>query len=223
MHSFVPQEGRSSQNTFLYECQAAAQKTKLLSITTQSPVYRTAQRTQQLRTTQNQCLGPHPVLPFAPQWYILLPSVTSHFKNSLPRSEKTYSFVKENCPFLNHQSKSSNFKTGVGFFFLEVIQCPVVTELWVKPIWIWIHQQTVWSASVYEASWEICMQVRKQVRTGHGPTDWFQIGVRQGCILSPCLFNLYADYTMRNAGLEEAQAFFSRSTIWNQDCREKYH
>ena len=46
------------------------------------------------------------------------------------------------------------------------------------------------------------------VRTGHGTTDWFQIGkgVRQGCILSPCLFNLHAEYIMRNAGLEEAQA-----------------
>ena len=46
------------------------------------------------------------------------------------------------------------------------------------------------------------------VRTGHGTTDWFQIGkgVRQGCILSPCLFNLYAEYIMRNAGLEKAQA-----------------
>ena len=46
------------------------------------------------------------------------------------------------------------------------------------------------------------------VRTGHGPTDWFQIGkgVCQGCILSPCLFNLYAEYIMRNAGLREAQA-----------------
>ena len=46
------------------------------------------------------------------------------------------------------------------------------------------------------------------VRAGHGTTDWFQIGKRicQGCILSPCLFNLYAEYIMRNAGLEEAQA-----------------
>ena len=46
------------------------------------------------------------------------------------------------------------------------------------------------------------------VRTGHGPTNRFQIGkvVCQGCILSPCLFNLYAEYIMRNAGLEEAQA-----------------
>ena len=46
------------------------------------------------------------------------------------------------------------------------------------------------------------------VRTGHGTTDWFQIGKveRQGCILSPCLFNFYAEYIMRNAGLEEAQA-----------------
>ena len=46
------------------------------------------------------------------------------------------------------------------------------------------------------------------VRTGHGTTDWFQIGkgVHEGCILSPCLFNLYAEYIMQNAGLDEAQA-----------------
>ena len=49
------------------------------------------------------------------------------------------------------------------------------------------------------------------VRTGHGTTDWFQIGkgVHQGSILSPCLFNLYVEYIMRNAGLEEAQAGIS--------------
>ena len=46
------------------------------------------------------------------------------------------------------------------------------------------------------------------VRTGHGTTDWFQIGkgVRQGCILSPCLFNLYAEYIMRNTGQDKVQA-----------------
>ena len=55
------------------------------------------------------------------------------------------------------------------------------------------------------------------VRTGHGTTDWFQIGkgVCQGCILSPCSFNLYAGYIMRNTGLDEAQAGV-------KDCQEKY-
>ena len=50
-------------------------------------------------------------------------------------------------------------------------------------------------------------EVRPEVRTGYGTTDWFQIGkgVHQGCILSPCLFNLYAESIMRSAGLEEAQ------------------
>ena len=54
------------------------------------------------------------------------------------------------------------------------------------------------------------------VRTGHGTTYWFQIGkqVHQGCILSPCLFNLYAEYIMRNAALDEAQLY--------QDFQEKY-
>ena len=57
------------------------------------------------------------------------------------------------------------------------------------------------------------------VRTGHGTTDWFRVGkgVRQGCVLSPCLFNLYAEYIMRNAGLEQAQARikFARRNISN--------
>ena len=65
--------------------------------------------------------------------------------------------------------------------------------------------QTTWPAS-----WETLYAGQEAtVRTGHGTTDWFQIGkgVHQGCILSPCLYNLYAEYIMRNAGLDEAQAW----------------
>ena len=60
------------------------------------------------------------------------------------------------------------------------------------------------------------MQVKKQVRTGRGKTDWFQIekGVRQGFILSSCLFNLHAEYSKRNAGLEEEQAGV-KTARWN--------
>ena len=56
--------------------------------------------------------------------------------------------------------------------------------------------------------WNLYAGQEARVRTGHGTTDWFQIGkgVCQGCILSPCLFNFYAEYIMRNVGLEEAQA-----------------
>ena len=56
------------------------------------------------------------------------------------------------------------------------------------------------------------------VRTGHGTRDWFKIGkeIHQGFILSPCLFNFYAEYIMRNAGLDESIA------SWNQDCQKKY-
>ena len=76
----------------------------------------------------------------------------------------------------------------------------------------WEYQTTL------PASWEICVQVKKPVRNGYGTIDWSKIGkgVCQSCILSPCLFKLHAEYIMRTAGLEEAQAGM------NQDCWEKY-
>ena len=78
-------------------------------------------------------------------------------------------------------------------------------------VWVTINCGKFWKRGEYQttwlASWEIGMHVKKQVRTGHGTTDWFQMGKRvcQGCILSPCLFNFYAQYIMRKAGLEETQ------------------
>ena len=71
-------------------------------------------------------------------------------------------------------------------------------------VWITIHCGKFWKR------WE-CWQLQEAtVRTGHGTTGWFQIGkgVHQGCILSPCLFNVNAEYIMRNAGRDEAQGWF---------------
>ena len=79
-------------------------------------------------------------------------------------------------------------------------------------VWITINCGKFWKRWEYQttwpASWEICMQVRKQQLELDMEQQRFQIGkgVRQGCILSPCLFNFYAEYIMRNAGLDEAQA-----------------
>ena len=85
-----------------------------------------------------------------------------------------------------------------------------VTELNWKPLTVWITTNCGkffkrWEyQTTLPASWETCMQVKKPtVRTRHGTMDWFQIGkgVCQGCILSPCLLNLYAEFIMRNARL----------------------
>jgi len=71
-----------------------------------------------------------------------------------------------------------------------------------KPLTVWITSNLICLLRNF------CAGQEATVRTRHGTTDWLQIGkgVREGCILSPCLFNLYAEYIMRNAGLEETQA-----------------
>ena len=101
--------------------------------------------------------------------------------------------------------KGSEFQKNIYFCFInyaKALDCVDHKKLWkiLKEIGISDHL-TCLLRNRYAGQ-------EATVRTGHGTTDWFQIGngVHQGCILSPCLFNLYAGYIVRNAGLEEAQA-----------------
>ena len=105
------------------------------------------------------------------------------------------------------QSEGSNVFLFFGFFFFFLVNfyswlCQAFNKLWkiLKEMGIPDHL-TCLLRNLYTGQ-------EVTVRTGHGTTDWFQTGkgVRQGCILSPCLFNFYAEYIMRNAGLDEAQA-----------------
>ena len=101
--------------------------------------------------------------------------------------------------------KAREFKNNIYFFFIDyakALDCVDHKKLWkiLKEIGIPDHL-TCLLRNLYAGQ-------EATVRTGHGTTDWFQIrkGICRGCILSPCLFNLYAEYIMRNAGLDEAQA-----------------
>ena len=101
--------------------------------------------------------------------------------------------------------KAREFHKNIYFFFIEcakVFDCVDHNKLWkiLKEMEIPDHLPCI-LRNLYAGQ-------ETTGRTGHGTTDWFQIGkgVHQGCILSPCLFNLYAEYIMRNTGLDEAQA-----------------
>ena len=96
--------------------------------------------------------------------------------------------------------KATKFQENIYFCFIDYAKALTVyiTTNCGKFFKRWEYQTT------WPASWEICMQVKKE----HGTTDCFQIGkgARLGCILSPCLFNLYAEYIVWNVRLDEAQA-----------------
>ena len=106
---------------------------------------------------------------------------------------------------IGSSKKQGEFKKSIYFYFIEyakAFDCVDHNKLWniLKEMGIPDHL-TCLLRNLYAGQ-------EATVRTGHGKTDWFQIGtgVHQGCILSPCLFNLYVEYIMRNAGLDEAQA-----------------
>ena len=112
--------------------------------------------------------------------------------------------------------KAREFEKNIYFCFIDyakAFDCVDHNKLWkiLKKMWIPDHPTCLWR-NLYAGQ-------EATVRTGHGTTDWFHIGkgVCQGCILSPCLLNFYAQYIMRNTGLEEAQAGIkiARSNINN--------
>ena len=102
-------------------------------------------------------------------------------------------------------SKKKEFQKNIYFCFIDYAKsfdCVDHNKLWKILRGMGIPDHLTWLLRNLYAGQEATR------RTRHGTTDWFQIGkgVRQGCILSPCLFNFYAEYIMRNAGLEETQA-----------------
>ena len=101
--------------------------------------------------------------------------------------------------------EAREFQKNIDFCFIDyakAFDCVDHNKLWKILKEMGIPDHLTWLLGNLYAGQEAT------VRTGHVTTDWFQIGkgVGQGCILSPCLFNLYAEYIMRNAGLDEAQA-----------------
>ena len=124
------------------------------------------------------------------------------FKMELEKAEEPEIKFPTSTGSLKKQESS---RKNIYFYFIDyakVFDCVDENKLWkiLKVMGI-PDNLTCLSRNLYAGQ-------EATVRTGHGTTDWFQIGkgVHQGCVMSPCLFNLYAEYIMRNAGLDEAQA-----------------
>ena len=101
------------------------------------------------------------------------------------------------------ERQESSRKTSIS----ALLVMPKPLTVWINKLWKILQEMGIPDHLTYLLR-KLHAGQEATVRTGHGTTDWFQIGkgVHQGCILSPCLFNLYAEYIMRNTGLEEAQA-----------------
>ena len=106
---------------------------------------------------------------------------------------------KSNCQHVLDHRKSKRVQGNIYFCFTDYAKALTV--------WITINWEILQKMGIPDLLTCLLRNLYAAVRTGNETTNWFQIGkgVRQGCILSPCLFNLYAEYIMRNAGLEEAQ------------------
>ena len=121
------------------------------------------------------------------------------FKLGLEKAEEAEIKLPTSAGSLKKQEHSR--KTSISALYAKAFDCVDHNKLWkiLKEMGIPDHLICL-LRNLYAGQ-------EATVRTGHGTTDWFPIGkgVRQGCILSPCLFNLYVEYIMRNAGLEEAQ------------------
>ena len=123
------------------------------------------------------------------------------FKLVLEKAEEPEIKLPTSAGSLKKQESSR--KTSISALLtMPAFDCVDHNKLWKSLQEMWIPDNlTCLLRNLYAGQ-------ETRVRTGHGTTDWFQIGkgVCQGCILSPCLFNLYAEYIMRNGGLKEAQA-----------------
>ena len=127
-----------------------------------------------------------------------LPAVQAHFRRGRGMRDQI-------ANILWITEKMREFQKNIYFCFIDyakAFDCVDHNKLWK------IHKEMGIPDHLICLLRNLCAGQEATVRTGHGTTDWFQIGkgVHQGCILSPCLFNLHEEYIMRNTGLDEAQA-----------------